>query len=70
MRRRLIAGNWKMNSTIREAGDLAAEVRLCLDSTEGIDVVLCPSVHSVSRGRRAVKRLTNRGWGTEPALRS
>ena len=42
MRRRLIAGNWKMNTTIREARDLAVEIRTGLDSAEDIDVVLCP----------------------------
>jgi triosephosphate isomerase len=42
MRTRLIAGNWKMHKTIREAHDLAAALRGRLDGAGGADVVVCP----------------------------
>ena len=42
MRRPLIAGNWKMNTTVGEARELAEAIRTALQSAEDIDVVLCP----------------------------
>jgi triosephosphate isomerase len=39
---RLIAGNWKMHKTVREAHDLAAALRALLDGSDGADVVVCP----------------------------
>ncbi len=42
MRTPLIAGNWKMNTTIAQASALVAEMRERLDRIEGVDKVLCP----------------------------
>jgi triosephosphate isomerase len=42
MRTPLIAGNWKMNKTVREARDLAAGLRSRLSGVDGADVVVCP----------------------------
>jgi triosephosphate isomerase len=41
MRRRIIAGNWKMNKSLTEAIDLATSVRDNLHN-DRVDVVLCP----------------------------
>jgi triosephosphate isomerase len=38
----LIAGNWKMHTTLREARELAGALRARLDEFGGADVVVCP----------------------------
>ena len=40
--RPLIAGNWKMNGTLRDAAALAEGVRAGLDRVAGADLLLCP----------------------------
>ena len=42
MARPLVAGNWKMNTTVQEAATLASAVRDALDDVSDVDVVLCP----------------------------
>lgn len=42
MRKKIIAGNWKMNKTIEEALELANGVKLDLADCKDVDVVLCP----------------------------
>ncbi len=42
MRKKIIAGNWKMNKTIEEAIELANGVKLDLADCKDVDVVLCP----------------------------
>ena len=42
MARPLVAGNWKMNTTVQEAAALASAVRDALDDASEVDVVLCP----------------------------
>jgi len=42
MRKKIIAGNWKMNKTIEEAVELANGVKLELGDCNDVDVVLCP----------------------------
>ena len=42
MRTSLIAGNWKMHTTVREARDLAAGLKARLAAIGGADVVVCP----------------------------
>lgn len=41
-RRPIVAGNWKMHTTVAEAGNLAAEIVAAAGDTDGVDVVLCP----------------------------
>ncbi|HEY86758.1 MAG TPA: triose-phosphate isomerase [Dehalococcoidia bacterium] len=53
MRVPMTAGNWKMNTTIREATDLVSEMRPLLDQIENIDKVICPPFISLA----AVKEL-------------
>lgn len=50
MRRRIIAGNWKMNKTVPEAVRLAKQIKL-LVADEAAEVVVCPpftALHAVS----------------------
>ncbi len=42
MRRKIIAGNWKMNKNSLEAIALAEELRRELDGCENVDIVVCP----------------------------
>ncbi|TFG88324.1 MAG: triose-phosphate isomerase [Hyphomicrobiales bacterium] len=42
LRKKIIAGNWKMNKSLAEAGSLAADVKLELAECREVDVVLCP----------------------------
>lgn len=38
----IVAGNWKMNTTLAQAAQLTAEVREGLGSVSGVELVLCP----------------------------
>ena len=42
MRKKIIAGNWKMNKTVAEAVELASAVKAELADCSDVDVVLCP----------------------------
>src|SRR5262245_66649191 len=42
MRRPLIAGNWKMNGTLRESAELARAVRKELDGFGAVDLAVFP----------------------------
>jgi len=42
MRLPIIAGNWKMNTTVEQAIELVQEMRGRLDEIEGVEKVLCP----------------------------
>lgn len=52
MRRPFIAGNWKMNLTLREASELAGALAAELGSKQSVDVAVCPPccyLHAVSQ---------------------
>ncbi|PKB64022.1 MAG: triose-phosphate isomerase [SAR202 cluster bacterium Io17-Chloro-G2] len=58
MPRSMVAGNWKMNTTLAEAVQLAAGVRdgvAALNGLAGVDVVLCPPHISLQAVAEAVK---------------
>jgi len=42
MRKTIIAGNWKMNKTLREGQELAIALRRELYQIEDVDIVVCP----------------------------
>ncbi len=48
MRGLLIAGNWKMNTTISSAGELASKVRPGLESVQDVEKVVCPPFVSLA----------------------
>jgi triosephosphate isomerase len=41
-RRPIVAGNWKMYTTVAEASNLAGEIVAAVAGTRGADVVICP----------------------------
>jgi triosephosphate isomerase len=45
MRKKIVAGNWKLNNTIEESIQLAKEVSSLVDAEghDGVDVVVCPT---------------------------
>lgn len=42
LRKKIIAGNWKMNKSVAEAADLATDIKTELADFRDADVVLCP----------------------------
>lgn len=48
MRLPIIAGNWKMNTTVREAVALVQEMRAELEAITGVERVLCPPFVSLA----------------------
>jgi triosephosphate isomerase len=44
----MIAGNWKMNTTISEATELVKEMRAELDQIDNVDKVICPPFISLA----------------------
>lgn len=50
----IVAGNWKMNTTLAEAVALASELRGALDAVGGVEKVVCPPFISLKAVRDAV----------------
>ena len=48
LRKRIIAGNWKMNKSVAESKDLASDIKRELAECRDVDVVLCPPFTSLS----------------------
>lgn len=55
MRVPLIAGNWKMNTTVSEAIELVSEMRQGLDQIAHVDKVICPPFISLAAVRELIK---------------
>ena len=55
MRVPMIAGNWKMNTTVSEAVELVSEMRHELDAIDNIDKVICPPFISLSAVGELIK---------------
>jgi triosephosphate isomerase len=52
MRKPMIAGNWKMNTTISEAENLVNTIKAGVHQIDGVDIVVCPpyvALHAVSK---------------------
>jgi len=55
MRVPMIAGNWKMNTTVSEAIELVNEMRQGLDDIAHVDKVICPPFVSLAAVRELIK---------------
>ena len=55
MRMPLIAGNWKMNTTVSEAVKLVGEMRPLLDPINNVEKVICPPFVSLTALREILK---------------
>lgn len=49
MRKKIIAGNWKMNKTVAEAESLATAIKRELEAEAKVDVVLCPPFTAINK---------------------
>ena len=56
MRVPMIAGNWKMNTTVGEAVDLVKTMRKNLDKISNVDKVICPPFVSLATIRDLIKK--------------
>ncbi|MDZ7725860.1 MAG: triose-phosphate isomerase [candidate division KSB1 bacterium] len=54
MRRRIIAGNWKMNKTVEESVELAEGIKNALNHSD-VDVVLCPPFTNLYAVHQVIK---------------
>ena len=48
MRKKIIAGNWKMNYCVNKAEDFVSEIKDAINTDE-VDVVICPNFVSLDR---------------------
>lgn len=55
MRLPMIAGNWKMNTTLDEAVSLVSDMRAGLDGIKGVDKVVCPPFISLAAVREIIQ---------------
>jgi triosephosphate isomerase len=55
MRVPLIAGNWKMYKTAREAGEVVRTLRGLVDGVQGVDVCVCPPYTALVAAVEAAK---------------
>ncbi|MFA4835387.1 MAG: triose-phosphate isomerase [Dehalococcoidia bacterium] len=55
MRKPIIAGNWKMNTTVDEAVSLVKAMKERLESIKGVDKVVCPPFVSLTSVREVLK---------------
>ena len=55
MRQKIIAGNWKMNKNINEAGILASELVEKAGSGKVAEIVLCPPYLAVSKVAEVIR---------------
>jgi len=55
MRVPMIAGNWKMNTTVTEAVELVKEMRQGLDEIANVDKVICPPFISLAAVKELIK---------------
>jgi triosephosphate isomerase len=53
-RRKIVSGNWKMNTTLDSALDLAQEVARRLGDVRNVDVVLCPPLPNLEAVHRVI----------------
>ena len=55
MRVPIIAGNWKMNTTLSEATELVKAMRAGLDQIDNVDKIICPPFISLARVGELIK---------------
>jgi triosephosphate isomerase len=54
MRKVIIAGNWKLNKTSREAQALAVELKREVVDIQGVDIVICPTFTALDAVSEAI----------------
>ncbi len=64
MRTPIIAGNWKLNKTSREAIQLVEELKRDVSAVTGVDIVICPTFTSLESVSEAITE-TNIALGAQ-----
>ncbi|MCX7726591.1 MAG: triose-phosphate isomerase, partial [Chitinispirillaceae bacterium] len=54
-RKKFIAGNWKMNTTVDEACKLAKEILSLLGNVKNVDIAICPPYTNLSEVGKIIK---------------
>jgi triosephosphate isomerase len=67
MRKKIIAGNWKMNKTVAEAVALVEELKPLVGSLTGADIVICPPYTALYAVNQALQG-SNIGLGAQDAF--
>ena len=57
-RKKIVAGNWKMNKTTADAVDLASGIKMDLAEYREVDVVLCPAFTALQTVGEAISNTT------------
>jgi triosephosphate isomerase len=52
----IVAGNWKMNTTLESAVELVKTMRNDLDGIHGVEKILCPPYISIAEIRKLIER--------------
>jgi triosephosphate isomerase len=65
IRRKIIAGNWKMNKTATEARSLAADIKNELGTFDLADIVVCPTFTSIHAVQEELESSTNIAIGAQ-----
>ena len=55
MRRKFVAGNWKMYKTPSEAETLAGELKSAIGALNGAEMVVCPPYTALDRVNRVIQ---------------
>ncbi|MEJ2613902.1 MAG: triose-phosphate isomerase [Ignavibacteriaceae bacterium] len=55
MRRKIIAGNWKMNNDLKGTIDLISNLAKSLNKNENCDIIVCPPFTSLSEANSQIK---------------
>jgi triosephosphate isomerase (TIM) len=55
MRRKIIAGNWKMNNDLNGTVDLISNLAKSLNTNENCDIIVCPPFTSLSEANSQIK---------------
>lgn len=64
MRKKIVAGNWKMNMTVAEAGALVSGLKLELSNFREVEVVVCPPFTALASVSQALQG-TNMDLGAQ-----
>jgi len=73
LRKKLIAGNWKMNKTAAEASSLLKDIRTAVGQRNDVEIVVCPPFTSLESAAAALENsvtIKNRGTKTTPTTKS
>ena len=67
MRKRIIAGNWKMYKTVEEAKSFVEEVQGKIPVSDNVEAVICPPALYLSELVQLTKESATRDWRTNDA---